>query len=276
MRQIVPALLIILLMIACAGQPAALPSTASGQAPTATPAPVPATPTPTATGQRTLRVLFIGNSLTYTNDLPGMIAAMVGATDLPAFEYAMLVPPNFSLSDHWERGEALELIGQSGWDFVILQQGPSALPESRTLLRADAARFAEVIRAAGAEPAFYAVWPMLQRFGDFPHASESYQLAAADTAGLLIPAGEAWRAAWQRDPCLQLYAPDGLHPTPTGTYLTALVMIARLYDRPVAGLPIPSEIAREQAILLQEAATAAVGAAAPAPGPANPPRCDRG
>lgn len=255
-----PTLLLALsiLLSACGARPAAQATPTATLAPAAPPA---------------LRVLFIGNSLTYTNDLPAMAAAMVGATDLPPLAYATVAFPDFALADHWDQGEALRQIAAGGWDYVVLQQGPSALPESRTILRADAARFAALIRDAGATPALYAVWPMIGRFGDFPRVGESYQLAAEDVGGVLIPAGEAWRAAWRRDPCLDLYDPDGLHPAPVGTYLAALVTIARLYGRPAAGLPIPSEISRDQAILLQEAADEALGAAGPAPGPVRAPGC---
>ncbi|MBE0594784.1 MAG: hypothetical protein IH616_20555, partial [Gemmatimonadales bacterium] len=58
-----------------------------------------------------------------------------------------------------------------------------------------------------------------------------------EIGALLFPAGEAWRAAWRRDPALELYGPDGLHPTPMGTYLATLVMFEQLTGRSPIGLP---------------------------------------
>ena len=52
----------------------------------------------------------------------------------------------------------------------------------------------------------YAVWPLASRQFDFDRVNESYTLAAADVNGMLFPVGEAWRAAWRRDPNLALYA----------------------------------------------------------------------
>ena len=115
----------------------------------------------------------------------------------------------------------------------MLQQGPSSLPESQANLREYTRRFAEEIRKSGGVPALYMVWPESSRPKAFDAVSQSYAAAANDVNGILFPAGEAWRAAWRRDPKLKLYA-DDLHPTAAGSYLVALVMYERLYKQ-IAG-----------------------------------------
>lgn len=139
----------------------------------------------------------------------------------------------------------------------MLQQGPSSLPESRALLIDYTRRFAGEIRAAGATPALYAVWPSLSRSGDFDRASESYRLAAEEVDGVLLPAGEAWRAAWRADPDLQLYAADGLHPSVAGTYAAALVIYAGLLNRSPVGAPSTLNL-RNGAVVRIDPAVAAV------------------
>jgi len=181
------------------------------------------------------RVLFIGNSLTYTHDLPSIVEAMAKAAGRKRLIHKSVVFGGFSLEDHWNRGDARRAIAEGEWDVVVLQQGPSALPESRRLLIEYARRFSREIRAAGARPAMYMVWPSTGRPGDFDAVSESYRLAAEAVDGMLFPAGEAWRAAWRRDPGLALYSPDGLHPTMAGAYLSALVIYGQLYEGPLAG-----------------------------------------
>jgi len=180
-------------------------------------------------------VLFVGNSLTYANDLPEMVRALALASG-ETLRVGMVANPDWSLEDHWNGGAARSTI-RRGWKVVVLQQGPSSLPESRELLIEYTRRFAGEIRAAGARPALYAVWPSRARFGDFDRASESYRLAAEEVDGMLLPAGEAWRAAWRAEPDLALYAPDGLHPSAAGTYAAALVIYARLLDRSPVGAP---------------------------------------
>ncbi|HSU17585.1 SGNH/GDSL hydrolase family protein [Longimicrobium sp.] len=181
-------------------------------------------------------VLFVGNSLTYANDLPEMVRALALASG-ETLRVEMVANPDWSLEDHWNGGGARAAIRRGGWEVVVLQQGPSSLPESRTLLIDYARRFAGEIRAAGATPALYAVWPSLSRSGDFDRATESYRLAAEEVDAMLFPAGEAWRAAWRADPGLQLYAADGLHPSVAGTYAAALVICAGLLHRSPVGSP---------------------------------------
>lgn len=181
-------------------------------------------------------VLFIGNSLTYWNDLPAMIAALADSAELPPFRYENISIGGASLEDHWNGGSAQARIAARTWDFVVLQQGPSALESSRVLLREYVRRFDERIRAGGARTAVYMVWPDQSRSGDFPRVVESYTLAAADVGAVLVPGGEVWLEAWQRAPGLDLYD-DSLHPNETGSYAVAATMLQRFYGLDPRRLP---------------------------------------
>jgi hypothetical protein len=214
-------------------------------------------PSPTSSGGAGTRVLFIGNSLTATNDLPAMIE-MLARENGDALATRTIAEGGFALEDHWNRGVAQRAIAEGGWSVVVLQQGPSALPESQANLREYAQRFNGEIRRAGARPALYMVWPESARAGVFDDVVLSYTRAAEAVNGLLYPAGEAWRAAWRRDPQLALYGSDGFHPSRLGTYLAALVIYQQISGRSVVGLPSPmSSIAPSTVRLLQEAAAEA-------------------
>jgi hypothetical protein len=207
------------------------------------------------------RVLFIGNSLTYANDLPAMVAALASAVHQPV-SVVTIAFPDYSLQDHWDHGPARQAIAGACWDVVVLQQGPSALDESRTLLVDYTRRFSTLARAAGATPALYMVWPTRDRLTDFPRSSESYRIAALDVHGVLLPVGDAWRAAWRRDSSLALFAADGLHPSVAGSYLAALVITAQLLHHSPVGMPaalvLPSgtsvSVPSGMATVLQQAA----------------------
>lgn len=183
-----------------------------------------------------LNILFIGNSLTYTNDLPGMVVALIDSAGLGPVTAVSVAYPDFGLEDHWLRGNARRELARQGWDVVVMQQGPSAT-EGRPSLLEYGERFAELIRATQAVPALFMVWPASTRPLDWDGVRESYQMAAANVGGVFLPAGEGWRAAWARDPSLALYAEDGFHPSPLGTYLAALVIVERLTGRSAVGLP---------------------------------------
>ena len=178
-----------------------------------------------AGAEESLRVLFVGNSLTYVNDLPGMLRELLRQEGLDVVT-ASMAEPNFGLEDHWVRRATHDRIAE-GWDVVIMQQGPSAT-EGRPSLLEFAERFARPIREAGATPALYMVWPAATRSFDFQGVSNSYAAAADGVEGLLFPAGEAWLDAWEFDENIGLYGGDRFHPSPLGSYLAALVMYEQL------------------------------------------------
>ncbi len=204
------------------------------------------------------RVLFIGNSLTEYNDLPGMfesLARLAGKTDVRAGKITF---GNFSLEDHWNEGTARRALSDSRWEFVVMQQGSSALPESQVHLRTWASRFAPMVRASGAEPVLYMVWPYSSRLFDFPNVLQSYQNAAAAINGVFAPAGDAWTA---HGDLAATYSFDGLHPTSRGTYLAALVLVERLLGVSPEQLPptIPgSNVDPNEVRALQRAAEQAL------------------
>ena len=74
----------------------------------------------------TLRILFIGNSLTYANDLPGTVQRLGQSDHTRSVVVSSVAVGNASLEDHWNRGDAQRAIASARWDLVVLQQGPSA------------------------------------------------------------------------------------------------------------------------------------------------------
>lgn len=181
------------------------------------------------------RVLFIGNSLTAWNDLPLLVEAMAKAKGLP-LSCESVTYDDVSLEDHWNRGTP-DVIHRGGFKHVVLQQGPSSLLPSRENLREWTRRFAERIRASGAVPALFMVWPDRSRLAFFPQVRESYRLAASDAGGVFLAAGDTWVAAWAKDPGLALYGPDDFHPSRLGTYAAAATIFGGLTGLSPLGLP---------------------------------------
>ncbi|HEY6826873.1 MAG TPA: hypothetical protein VI259_08445 [Gemmatimonadaceae bacterium] len=185
-------------------------------------------------------VLFVGNSLTYVNDLPGIVQALADSAGGPALAVETVAFPDYALIDHWNEGVAAGRargeIAKGGWKFVVLQQGPSSVDVNRDTLRLATKLFAQDMAKVGATPALLSAWPTIDRRQDFPRAIESYTLAASDVHGVLLPVAAAWLAAWKRDSTLALYS-DGLHPSIAGSYLSALAVYAALQHHSPVGLP---------------------------------------
>lgn len=177
--------------------------------------------------QTILKVLFVGNSLTYTNQLPELVKEL-GEQDGLEIKYTSLSFPNYALEDHWNAGKLQEELDKEEYDLVIAQQGPSALPESQELLLEYCKKFRKLCDAKKTKLALYMVWPSRSRFFDLDNVIYSYTHAAKKTKSLLCPAGLAWKNAWALDSSLALYGPDNFHPGIDGSVLAALTIYAAI------------------------------------------------
>lgn len=192
-------------------------------------------PVPARTGG--YRVLFIGNSLTYTNDLPGTLAGMAASAG-DTLQVETVAAPNLALIDHVTgQTNAVDVIKSGPWDYVVLQQGPTSQALYRDTLILATKWLQPYIRGAGARSAQLMVWPSATKRATFDEVRRSSQLAAQAVGGLFLPAGEAWRAAWAAGPRIALYGRDGFHPSELGTYLTALVIYEGLTGHDARSLP---------------------------------------
>jgi hypothetical protein len=176
------------------------------------------------------KILFVGNSLTYSNDLPTLVQKIAKA-DGKKISVEMIARPNYALQDHWEEGKVQEVLSQNKFDYAIFQQGPSALLSSRKNLVEYALKFSQLCKANKAQMSLYTVWPSGDRSFDFPNVIASYTMAADTTQALLLPAGLAWFRTLERRKDFPLYSSDGFHPTIHGSMLAAMVIYGKLFRK---------------------------------------------
>jgi hypothetical protein len=206
-------------------------------------------------------ILFVGNSLTYTNDLPAMVGRVAEALG-DSMRVVMAAGPNMAVIDHTVGGsDALARIGESDWGFVVLQQGPTPAGICRDTLVIAAMRLAPRIRAAGGRPVLFLPWTRSAFPQPLGVAGESATAAARAVGGAVVPVGIAWKEALEADRDLPLYGPDGYHPAPAGTLLAALAIYARLSGRDVRSIPTAA-LAAIAGVPLAPARLEAVAAAA--------------
>ncbi len=206
-----------------------------------------------------LRVLFIGNSYTYVNDLPATFAELARGGGHPV-ETGMEATGGATLADHVAGTTTAELLRSARWDTVVLQE-QSEIPSVERLRVAamdPAARtLVGRVQASGADPMFLVTWAHrdgwpengLLGYGRMQDALDAgYATIAAELGVPLAPVGQAWATVRSVDPGLDLWDVEGIHPSPAGTYLAASVLYAAMFRESseastfTAGLP--SEVAR--------------------------------
>jgi hypothetical protein len=186
------------------------------------------------------RVLFIGNSYTSVNDLPGMFAALAKAGGHP-IQTGMVAPGGWTLAEHLASTQTLDTLQASKWDFVVIQE-QSEIPSMEQTRSKDmypaAGALVEKIRQTGAQPIFFLTWAHRDGWpeNNLPdyesmqlQINQGYMAIANQLFAPVAPVGYAWLTAWLQNPQLDLWQADGSHPTEQGTYLAACVFYAVIF-----------------------------------------------
>lgn len=174
------------------------------------------------------RVLFVGNSLTYVNNVPNMVKAFAREAGV-SIEVTMRAEPDWSLQDHARSGRSRDLLGRR-WDVVVLQQGASMRPENAAALATWSAQLAQMTYAGGTtRVALYAPMPMLSSIAHVEAGSASYAAAAKAANACVLPVAHAAGIAFEQKPGLELHQPDRLHANVAGSLLAAAVIAQGLF-----------------------------------------------
>lgn len=177
-----------------------------------------------------LRILFIGNSFTARNDLPGLIAS-IAATSGHTIDHQLVSAGGASLRRHLNAGEARTLIERGKFDIVVLQEQSTLPIKNRSRMHENVRLFDQLIRDNRARTALYMTWAREHAPKTQSAITEAYSSIAKEIGAILIPAGVAWRDAL-RDPDLPaLFDADGSHPSIAGSYLVACLFARALLGK---------------------------------------------
>jgi hypothetical protein len=190
-------------------------------------------------GKKSLKVLFVGNSLTFFGNLPQIVSIIAkdGNTRLITRKS---VAGGATLSEHWRGEKGLttrEMIESGNFDIVVLQEHSlGAIEEPDTLLKY-VRLFSDLIKKKRARPCLFCTWAQ----EDAPQQQEAinnvYSKAAEENGAEIVPAGNAWALARKLRPEIRLYDTDSSHPSDLGTLLTACVFVEVLIHQLPYNIP---------------------------------------
>jgi len=174
-------------------------------------------------GPATLRVLFVGNSLTYYNSLPDLTAAIVAGLDPPVrLEVEMLAAPGATIRQHLDAGHLQAVLASGRFEVVVFQElgGFPLCPQDFPPCVDSPAALAEavrVIKAAGARAI------LLGTYSPLPMQPQMSAATAALAKSLQVEVmdwGADIKAFADLHPELPLLYADR-HPLPLGSWLAA-------------------------------------------------------
>ncbi len=174
-----------------------------------------------------MNILFVGNSYTYVSNIPHIVSIISDSTQTKLIT-SQSTAPAARLSNHWngERGlKTKDIIKNGNFDIVVLQEQSMGIIEQTDSFLIYSKKFSDFIKEHGARPYFYSTWAR-QKVPQFQETiTKVYTQAALENEGGIVNVGEAWALAQKLRPDIELFLPDGSHPSPLGAFLAACVFV---------------------------------------------------
>lgn len=223
------------------------------------------------------RVLFIGNSYTYVNNLPDLVAA-VAASQNDTVIYDSNTPGGYTLHQHTTNTATLSKIMAGNWDYVVLQeqsQNPS-FPDVQVAndVYPYARQLDSLIKVYNpcAETIFYMTWgrkngdaancpyfpPLCTYEGMDSLLRLRYTIMADSNDALLSPVGAVWHYLRHNSPTIDLYSADESHPSVAGSYAAACSFYATIFRKDPTTITFNSTLNATTAATIRTAAKTVV------------------
>lgn len=216
-----------------------------------------------------MRVLFVGNSYTFYDDMPEQVAALAKSDPgAPELTTERVVEGGATLKLHWDETGARQRIEAGGYTDLVLQEKSTGPLHDAADYHAYVRRLAAPARARGARVHLYETWAREAQSdayrarwsGGSPaemlrRVRAELTRAAADLHARIVPVGSAWARALAREPAPVLHDEDLHHASPLGSHLAAAVFYAHLTGRDPTPCPYRAPgVPEDDALLLRSIA----------------------
>ncbi len=178
---------------------------------------------------RKLRILFIGNSHTYYNDMPVMVRRRFIEEDGLDCEVTMLAHGGWFLAQHVEEPDVRFNILYGNYDYVVLQEHAHPFGPEEKFFSA-VRKLTDWIRQAGSTPVIYMTWAKKDEPEMQQRMTDAHRKIALETGALLAPVGENWWLYKESRPELEMYNADGAHASEAGSEFAAKLIWAVIHE----------------------------------------------
>lgn len=224
--------------------------------------------------EKALKIIFVGNSLTFENSLPNVVAELLEQSPDElgnALKIYQIINGGLTLENHWQFGVALDTLRNRGpWDYVVLQEQSTRSQQGEPQMFHYAQLFADEIKKEGAKILIYGTWTghSLRSKQNQANLNERFSSIANITDGQVVPAGACWWHFQEKHRGVELYS-DEIHPSPAGTYLAACAFYCVLTGKSPTSLITSGEVSKslsnkDRILLAQTAALICLPEHAPA------------
>ena len=206
-----------------------------------------------------LKVLFIGNSITYFNDMP-LLFESIAENQGHEVEVSMYAPGGTGFVHHYVDPNVHTLLSSTVWDIVVLQPGSgesagATYPVSTTIQRGQIILDSIYAHSPCARVYLYQIPYGVVSASDYANYFSVQDLIIdnlhqmADAFELqLIPAGAAARTYYSTSPNIYLHNTyNDIHPSLAGSFLTAATAYSSIFQDSVTDCNFTSTLIQDSA-----------------------------
>jgi hypothetical protein len=204
-------------------------------------------------------VLFIGNSLTYANDMPFMIRKIADSAHSEyKYQITMYAPGGTTFENHWNDSHVQSLLKEK-WKYVVLQgaSGEQFNGNTSSSFLTYGKKLADLTWSNGSMPVLFVTWRYAGSYGSDTMQDviqSGYAALAQQTGAPKVNIGDTWNKVMRYAPGITLYN-DANHPSIYGSYLCALMFYRFFSHDDLEHVTyVPSGISQEDADKLKKAA----------------------
>ena len=183
-----------------------------------------------------MKVLFIGNSHTFYNDMPQIFKNIC---DEKGKDVEVAMQAFGGKTYGWHYGQMTELrfaLMHGGFDYIIMQQAAHSPCPAKEETLADGGKIIELARKCGVTPIQTMPWAEKR---DPDHQKGMYDIynTLSEMYGVkLAYAGNVFEDVFYNHPEIDMYWKDGEHASPYGSYTIAMSVYAAIFGESVKGL----------------------------------------
>ena len=217
-----------------------------------------------------IKILFIGNSYTYRNDMPSIFENIAISKGKKVYVDDCTLG-KASIYIHSNRFAVMNAIKSQDWDYVIIQgSSRDFLKEDSLIKNKTLPALNKIIAKVQAnnpstKMLFYMTWGYKNGYKPLNEVNTFEKMADKirnQYLGLykiynigVVPVGMAWKDSRQKRSEVKLYVKDGAHPSLKGSYLAASCFYAAIFNDSPVGSKYYSKLGPKICYYLQSVAS---------------------
>jgi hypothetical protein len=211
------------------------------------------------------KILFLGNSFTYFNEMPLIFENLVKSAGLEV-KVGSVTKGGYTLRRYLDKSDCMcekfyNTFDSDSWDYIVLQEQSKRPAVDEEEFASAAHEICELAKSKGCMPVFYQTWSYrngseklaatgYSYAGLYQSLKEAYQRAAQKDGAEIVHVGDSFYNLSLQYPQIDLLMGDDYHPNIYGSYLIAIMFLYHFFGTDTPVNYRPQEISEQDAKII--------------------------